>query len=551
MPPLDAAGTGADQPDGQNPDGQNPDGHTPDGQILAAVDIGTNSFHLVVARVRARRFEVMASEREMVRLGSGSGDMKLLRPEAIDRGVATLRRFRQVADINGARLRAVATSAVREAENQAEFLERARREAGVEVEVIPGVEEARLIHLGVLQALPVYDQRLLVVDIGGGSTEFLVGEGAGVLWARSLKLGAIRLTDRFFPGGLTNDRRVDRCRRYLDSFLAPHAREVRDLAVQVSVGSSGTIENLATMAAAFRGDPPLRTVNSARIGRTELEEITRVLLEATTPEERARIPGVEPRRADIVAAGALLLERIFDAFDVDAMTVSGYALREGVLLDTLHQRVGVTGADGLHHLSDLRRASVDHVLDTFDGDDAEHARQAAILALQLFEQSSVVHGLSEHYEEYLEAGALLANVGRFVAHSAHHKHSYYLIRNTDQLTGFTSHEIELIAQIARYHRKSAPKQRGHTEFSLLPAEDQRAVRILAGLLRIAIGLDRGHAQIVQRVCCDFDAEANELTVEAIVADTAAAALEAYTADARKELAEAALGCRVRIVLATP
>ncbi len=522
----------------------------PEEQVLAAVDIGTNSFHLVVARVRARRFEVMASEREMVRLGSGSGDMKHLQPDAIERGVAALRRFRQVADISGAPLRAVATSAVREAENQATFLERARTEAGVEVEVIPGVEEARLIHLGVLQALPVYDRRLLLVDIGGGSTEFLVGEGAEVRWSRSLKLGAIRLTDRFFPGGRTNPAREERCRRYLDSFLAPHAREVREHGVEVAVGSSGTIQNLALMAAAIRGEAPPKTVNSARIHRAELDKLTRLLLDAPTPEDRARIPGVEARRADILAAGALLLERIFEAFDIETMTVSGYALREGVLLDTLHQRDGVTGPDGLHHLSDLRRASVEHVLDTFAGDDAAHAHHAATLALELFEQTRPVHGLDPHYEDYLEAGALLANVGRFVAHSAHHKHSYYLIRNTDQLTGFTSHEIELIAQVARYHRKSGPKPKGHGEFAALPPEDQRAVRVLAGLLRIAIGLDRGHAQVVRHVFCDLDHEQHVLTIEAMVDDPTKGELEVYTADARRDLAEAALGCAIRVVLTT-
>ena len=169
--------------------------------VLAAVDLGTNSVHLVVAKVEESRFEVIEREREMVRLGSSGGDMKRLTPEAMDRGIAALGRFRQVAEIYGARVRAVATSAVREAENQAEFLERAREEAGIDVEVISGFEEARLIHLGVLQAVPVFDRRLLVCDIGGGSTELVVGHTGDVLFSRSLKLGAIRLSQRFFPDG--------------------------------------------------------------------------------------------------------------------------------------------------------------------------------------------------------------------------------------------------------------------------------------------------------------------------------------------------------------
>lgn len=524
-------------------------GADPDrGRVLAAADLGTNSFHLVVARVLPnQRFEVVASEKEMVRLGSGSGDMKFLAPDAIDRGVAALRRFRQVADISGAPLRAVATSAVREAENQADFIERARREAGVEVEVIPGVEEARLIHLGILQALPVFDERLVMIDIGGGSTEILIGQGTEIIWARSLKLGAIRLTDRFFPDGRVNPRRVERCRRYLQSFLAPTAKELRELGFTIAVGSSGTIQNLAAMALAHRNQPAPRTLNSARLSREDLRSISDALVGAATNEERLRVAAIEPRRVDILPAGALLLETLCDELGIDTLTVSTYALREGVLLDTLRQRLDERHNDPLHHLSDLRRASVLHVLEAYDPDVA-HARHSTELALELFHQTTNCHGLDDHYVDYLEAGGLLANVGRFIAHDSHHKHSYYLIHNSDQLTGFTSHEIELIAQVARYHRKSSPKPKVHTEFAALSESDQRAVRVMAGLLRIAIGLDRGHAGVVRHVCADYDHEANTLHIEAMVDDAGTAQLELYTADARKGLAEEALGAPITITL---
>src|SRR3954470_2980443 len=214
-------------------------------QTLAAVDVGTNSLHLVVARLNGSTgFEVIAREQEMVRLGSGGGDMKRLSPDAIERGVETLARFKRIADVSSAPMRAVATSAVREAENQDVFIARAREVAGIEVEVVSGVEEARLIHLGVLQALPVYDRRILLCDIGGGSTELLVGERGEVLVSRSFKLGAIRLTRRFFDGRLTHPGPLDACRRHVRSTIAPFAREVRRLGVEVAVGSSGTIANL-------------------------------------------------------------------------------------------------------------------------------------------------------------------------------------------------------------------------------------------------------------------------------------------------------------------
>jgi exopolyphosphatase/guanosine-5'-triphosphate,3'-diphosphate pyrophosphatase len=183
---------------------------------LAAIDVGTNSLHLVVARiVDDRHFEVVGAEKEMVRLGTGSGDMKRLDPAAMDRGIAALARFRRIADIHDAPVRAVATSAVREAENHDEFLARARAEAGVEVEVISGVEEARLIHLGVLQALPVFTKRSFVCDIGGGSTEVMVGEHGELLTARSFKLGAVRLTNRFFPGERLHPAAVQACRTFV------------------------------------------------------------------------------------------------------------------------------------------------------------------------------------------------------------------------------------------------------------------------------------------------------------------------------------------------
>ena len=214
-----------------------------DPPVLAALDIGTNSFHLVLARsVGDERFETLTREKEVVRLGHGGGDMKELAPDAIDRGVACLRRMRGIADSYGATVRAVATSAVREAANAADFLRRAKEEADFDVEVISGVEEARLIHLGVLQAVPAYDERLLLIDIGGGSTEVLIGQQAEVLAARSFKLGAVRLTDRFFPGGTVSPKALRACRQYVRDVLSHFQREVDQLGFEVAVGSSGTAE---------------------------------------------------------------------------------------------------------------------------------------------------------------------------------------------------------------------------------------------------------------------------------------------------------------------
>jgi exopolyphosphatase/guanosine-5'-triphosphate,3'-diphosphate pyrophosphatase len=506
-------------------------------ETIAAIDVGTNSLHLVVARVADDgSFEVIGSEKEMVRLGEGGGDMKRLSPEAVDRGIAALARFRQIADIDGARVRCVATSAVREAENPEEFVARARDEAGVEVEIISGTEEARLIHLGVLQAVPVFDQRLLLCDIGGGSTELLVGQKGEVLASRSFKLGAVRLTNRFFPGERSHPGAVSACRAFLRSALQPFVREVEQHGFEVAIGSSGSIESIAAMVHAGTGEPDLRTYNRFTFSADQLAGVVKDVAAAKTVHQRSKLSGVDPRRADIIVAGALILEAVFEVFGVRTMTISANALREGVLLDTIQRLQG----GSLHHLRDISRRSVRLLADLMD-EEPEHSAHVARLALSIFDQTQVLHGLEEAHREYLEAGALLANVGLFVSHSKHHLHSYYLVRNTERLTGFTDTEIEIIALLARYHRKSAPKP-SHPEFAALPPGDQQVVRVLAGILLVAIGFDRSHEARARAV--RVTRKGTGLVLTALAAPGADLSLELYAAGERKQLLEDALGVRV-------
>ena len=510
---------------------------------LAAVDIGTNSVHLVVARVEENRIEVLEREKEMVRLGSSAGDMKRLTPAAMARGVEALARFRQVADIHGATMRAVATSAVREAGNRSAFLERARA-VGVDVEVISGFEEARLIHLGVLQAVPVFDKRVVVCDIGGGSTELVVGSHGEILNARSLKLGSIRLTRRYFPKNKQSAGAVEACRHDIRTALAPAVREIERSGYDVAVGSSGTIEAVFRMAAARAeakdGTSAPRTFNNQSVSRADIDGVVRRLVKAPTVKERSRTPGLDPRRADIVLAGALILEQFVHAIDASELTFSDYALREGVLLDTWRREHG----GSLHHLSDLRRSSVVRLAEQMD-EDPDHSTQVARLALELFDATADRHGLGDDSREVLEAAALLANVGLFVSHSGHHKHSYYVIRNSEHLTGFTDREIELIAQVARYHRKSAPRKK-HPEFQALAKDDQQRVRVLAGLLRVAVGLDRNHGGRVASVDTG-PGPGDELLIEVTPSDHRDVSLELYAANGRSDLLAEALGSPVEVV----
>jgi exopolyphosphatase/guanosine-5'-triphosphate,3'-diphosphate pyrophosphatase len=441
--------------------------------------------------------------------------------------------------VHGARVAAVATSAVREAENRSVFLQRARAEAKVDVEVISGFEEARLIHLGVLQAVPVFDQRLLLCDIGGGSTELLVGHRGETLAARSLKLGSIRLTRRFFGTKRLKPGAVDSCRRFVRAAIASFGREVRRLGFDVAVGSSGTIGALCAMAVAGKEGVPPRTWNNFELSRKDLDAVIKGLVKAPTVAARAKLPGLDPGRADIILAGALILEQVFEEFALPSIIFSDYALREGVLLDAWQRRHG----GSLHHLRDLRRRSVLHLAKLMD-EDPDHSVHVARLALDLFDQMQNVHGLGEDAREYLEAAALLCNLGLFLSHAGHHKHTYYMIRNSDHLTGFTDREIELIAQIARYHRKGTPRAK-HPEFAALSKPDQHLVRSCAGILRIAVGLDRTHDARVTGVGVDI--RSRLITIMALPRPGADIGLEVFSAVQRSDLATEVFGKPLEVI----
>ncbi|MCY4622366.1 MAG: Ppx/GppA phosphatase family protein [bacterium] len=507
---------------------------------LAAIDVGTNSVHMVIARpVDGGTPEVLAREKVSVRLGQGATDMKHLRHDAIERAVAALTEFRHIADAYGAEVVAVATSAVREAENRRDFQQRVRDETGVRVEVISGTEEARLIHLGALSAVPAAGRPHLVIDIGGGSTELIVSTGTEPDLARSVKLGHIRLTDRFFPGGIIRDGAVEECRRHIRSFVAPEVRRARAIGFDLAVGCSGTIAALASMSASSRGKRRPRSVANTTIDRKELDWTVAAILARAHPDDRRGLIGLERARRDVIVAGAVLLAQLFEDLGIESLVMSPGALREGVLLDRFGRRQE-SPADGLHHLGDLRRSSILALARSYH-EDLNHAEHATELALQLFDETQHVHGLDASDSELLEAAGLLHNIGRFVANSAHHRHSYYLIRNSERLAGFTVGELELIALVARYHRKSAPRRR-HSRFSALSRSDRHRVRLLAGILRVGIALDRTYRRAV--ACVHARSSGNTITIDVEAEDGLDVEIEMFSARARSSLLADALGSPV-------
>jgi exopolyphosphatase/guanosine-5'-triphosphate,3'-diphosphate pyrophosphatase len=426
---------------------------------------------------------------------------------------------------------------VREALNQDDYLRRVKAETGIKLEIASGFEESRLIHLGVLQALPVFNKRHLMVDIGGGSTEFLIGHKRKTLYNNSLKIGAVRLTQRFFGSDKKTVRAARDCQKFVRGMLTPIRRSVRELGFDIVVGTSGTIANLANIIRCGRGEGSVSSLNGLTFTREELLDTVDTILGAKETEDLLDIEGLDPARVDIIRAGGIILAEVFNELGIKKMTVSEYALREGIILDTLEQ----IHSDGrIKHLHNLRYANVLHLAEGLHYEKG-HAHQVTKLALKVFDQTSSLHKLGAHEREFLEAAALLHEVGLFVSHAQHHRHSYYLIRNSE-LLGFTENEKEIIANVARYHRKSHPKIK-HEGYNRLSADDQDVVNKLSSILRIADGLDRTHSSAVKDVKCRISGRSIAFTIRP--RRQSKLELEVWGAERKKDLFEKTLRVQSR------
>jgi len=463
--------------------------------------------------------------------------MKYLSREAMERGIQVLHQFKMIADAAGAPVRAIATSAVREALNRDEFLRRVAIGTGIKIEIASGFEEARLIHLGILQALPVFRKKILVVDIGGGSTELIVGQGRKITYSNSVKLGAVRLTQRFFPDGKVTGKGLQECRRFIIGTLAPMVRSIRKQQYDVVIGSSGTIGNITNIARIKREENPDHPINNTVVSRKEISGLLGELFSEKERTNRIHAEGLDQARADIIIAGTLLLHSIVEQLHIPSLVFSDYALREGIILDTMEHHGSEKSAD---HLPNIREASVRHLAETFHYE-KEHARHVMKLAGQIFDQTMALHKLGAREREFLDAAALLHEIGLYLSHAQHHRHSYYLIRNSE-LLGFTENEKEIIANVARYHRKSHPKPK-HDSFMILSAEDQSVVKKLAAILRIADGLDRSHAAHVERVKCLK--VKGILTIKLFHKPASHLSLEEWGAESKKNLFEETFSVHVQ------
>ncbi len=486
--------------------------------ICAALDIGSNSIHLAVVETdHEKPFRVLARDKEVVRLGRSVARDGRLSGAAIDRAVKCIGRFRQRAEKYGAQeLIAVATSAVREAANRRDFLARVETEARVHVELLSGSEEARLIALAASvkyqQGRPARQraQRLLVVDIGGGSTELAITQNSEPAVLISLKLGAVRLTGQFISSDPVSEKQLRRLRAELREVLWPRVSEIQAVGFDDCCGTSGTINALGSILMR-RHLAQLKSRKTAPapsgqfepvLGFEEVQALNRELA-ALSLDERLKLRGLNRSRAEIIVAGGQLLEAIMETVGIRQLTLCDWALREGVIISHLLRRASAvsTSPAQLERDPSLRGALA--LAQRYQAD-LKHAHRVAYLAQQMFDALRPLHQLGGEHRRLLAAAAILHDIGYLVSHTGHHKHSAYLIQHSE-LTGFTASEIAIIANVARYHRSSLPRPK-HLYFAALPEEDREVVRRLAALLRITDALDRDHQERVRGLSCEIGKE---------------------------------------------
>ncbi|HZD66124.1 MAG TPA: Ppx/GppA phosphatase family protein [Acidimicrobiales bacterium] len=460
---------------------------------IGALDLGSNSFHLLVVEGRADgSFEALVREKEMLRLGDEVARRGAIGGELADRAVEVVGGFRTLAEAAGAEeLTAMATAALREAANGGEVIDRLEVEAGVPVEVISGAREAELIFRALRSSVVIEPSPALALDLGGGSLEIMVGDATGLTWATSVRLGVGRLTAEVHDDP-PSPADVDRVRQRVSTTLGRLAGVVADLGPKSLVGSSGTLCTLARMADAHRSGQVPASVNQLTVDRADLEAVHDRLL-ALPAADRRRLPGLEASRAELIPAGSLLLLCAMDLFGLDQLTVSEWALREGMVLTAI----------GAHDPADwgsdpgaIREASV-RSLCRRCGYGAEHAAHVARLAVTLFDRTRSLHRLGDQDRELLHYGALLHDIGEHVSTEGHDRHTAYLILN-GKLRGLTPDEINVLACLGRFHRRGTPKA-GYEAYDALDARWRHRVVRLVALLRVADALDRSHDSVVADV----------------------------------------------------
>ncbi len=507
---------------------------------IAAIDIGTNSIHMVMAEATSgTSFEVVEREREVVQIGRGSFGRNRLRPDAIRRTVDALARFVQLARrFQVDRILCTATAAVREARNGGDFQSAARRASGISPRVIPAEEEGRLIYLAVRRALQLDHRPALIIDIGGGTMQMVVGNVDRMMLATGAPLGALRLRETILDSDPPSRRQLETLRRTIRK-QAKHAIErVREQRPVTVYGSSGSIHALAQACHWVEEGGPIEHINGHLLALASLRRMTRRLARMSEAERHA-LKGLDAKRAEIILPGALVLEHVLDKLGAEGIVISDFGVREGLVSDYLEYHAAELSA--LDQVEDLRLRSVLALLQKFQMD-GPHPRHVAELSLALFDGLAPEHGLASESRELLSHAALLHDIGSAIGFDGHGEHSRYVILN-GRLRGFSGEELAIVANVARYHGSGRPRKRDD-HIRALRKRLRRTVRWLSTILRVAEGLDRSHYQLVKSI----DVARRRGGIVLRVTAVRDAQLELWAARQRTASLERLLGRPVRIAL---
>jgi len=459
---------------------------------FAVIDAGSNAIRLQIASVdQPGTYRIIEQDRRPVRLGHKVFETGALDPHSRSSALDALKRFKIVADRHGVTsIRAIATSAMREARDGASFIEDVAQ-LGITLEVLSEEDEASLISLGILSGLKFDPPLGLFMDIGGGSVELAVGNHAKTFALFSVPLGAVRLTERFLKHDPPTEKELESLEQFVKQKLGPVSRRLVREKYTMVFGSGGTMTSLAEMDARITGDTHHESLYVLR--RARLKSLFELLRSQPLHERVASIAG-DPKRADILVAGAGVLLAMMAQLELDYVFVSGRGLRDGLMVDLLRKNHPAFVGTWTEEAN--RSESVEEVGEKYNYDKV-HSQQVARLALNLFEQMRELHGLPDRYSSLLHAAAMLHDIGLFIAYSKHHKHTYYLIKSSGP-SSFDAIELDIIANIARYHRKSHPSPK-HLPFVQLSTAQQDVVRKLSAILRVADGLDFGRQSKVREI----------------------------------------------------
>jgi exopolyphosphatase / guanosine-5'-triphosphate,3'-diphosphate pyrophosphatase len=449
---------------------------------------------MVIVQVEEHRiFEIVDREKEMVFLGKKSLLSGRLTEDSIQRGLQALKNLKAIADSHKVeKIIATATSAVREASNGREFVSLVKNTVGIDVQILSGNEEGRLITLAVRDYIDLKNRRALICDIGGGSIELIVADARHIYFSESLKAGVIRLTERFIQQDPPSTSELKKLTKWLKRKLEPLSRRIQDLNPEIAIGTSGTILAFGQMVDAARKSGKNKSEKEI-ITVDDVEEINEEL-EVLPLEDRLKFPGLDKKRADQIIAGGILLEMVMETCRINQMTLCDRALREGLIANYLIREIPSQPAR--MQARELRSMSVLNLLNRWEIDKT-HAEQCSKLALQLFDSLENFHQFGPPVRELLEYSTLLHDIGRVISYPDHHLHGWYIVKNSN-LIGFQATEIDVLAATVAYHRRKKPKKKDPF-LRELKKSNRRIVRLMSAILRVADALDRQHNSQVSRI----------------------------------------------------